>query len=119
MRIYIVKDLYTDNVDRVFTDRKRAELYCADNDREDIEEYEVDTEDVKDGGVYYGIEGFFYMGERVVMDTWQRYSREPITEVFEKDKRGITVILPVDRVYTDAERRKILNEYRAGLRKGI
>lgn len=117
MKAYIVRNYITGGIESVFSDRKRAELYCADHGHEDIEECEVDREDVKAGEVYYGIEGFFYMGEMLVMDTWQRYSRESVAEYIERDKRGLTIILPVDRVYTDVERRKMLNEYRARLRE--
>lgn len=118
MKAYIVRNYITGGIESVFSDRKRAELYCADHGHEDIEECEVDREDVKAGEIYYGIEGFFYMGEMLVMDTWQRYYREPMAEYVERDKRGITIILPTDGVYTDIERRKMLNEYRARLREG-
>ena len=116
MKVYIVRNHINDEIEDIFTDKKKAELYCADRYGRDVEEHEVDAVDVADGEVHYGIVGFFYMSELKVMDTWQKYSREPIREMVETDARGTLITLPTDGVRSENDRRRILNECMAKLR---
>ena len=116
MKAYIVNNYVTNEIDQIFSDGHRAELYCADHAGCEIEVREVDTEKVEEGEIHYGIVGFFYMSEDKVMDTWQKYSREPIGEMVEIDARGTLITLPTDGVRSENERRQILNECMAKLR---
>ena len=117
MKVYIVTSgyQYSYKIEKVFTKRKQAELFCAKHVGCDIEEYEADEEVLEGEKIYYGISGFFYMNEDKVMETWQMYSRTPIDESIEVDSRGMMVTIPTDKVYSFNKRRAMLNEYRAGM----
>ena len=112
MKVYIVTsgEYSSYEIEAVFTDYHKAEIYCAIHPtmNSEIEEYEVNQLETNVDKVYYGVE---YMDNCFYSEVKVKRYTSPVEEKVEKTHNGVKIIIPTAKFVNYDTARKIIQDF--------